>query len=234
MMIKKWLLTATVPVLGLVCCLVGSAAHAAGGIYFDNVQIKNDGKVVLSENFDDGDVSDWYQLTEATLLSVKDNPPSRVLWLNKHGQKDDMARHKFNVPQVGLLEFGAHVYVPSAVEQYNWQNQKDTSLYVSLEFNGVGNQMWFVIFLKPQEQGCRITVRQNAPGGAKFQSTPQPVIPIGKWVYATFRLDPDAKTITGYIDGKQVASAPYDPSVCGTLTGLTFNGTFGDGSQRTD
>jgi hypothetical protein len=217
----------------LVCCLGGSAWAQMGGICVDNVQIKNDGNVVFSKNFDDGNISDWTDLSDVSLFTVQQKPPSRSLWMNNHGKATAMAQHKLDLTPVGTTEFTAAVYIAPAEQQYEWRKDEVSTFSMALDYRVTPNvgadSLRIDVMLYPKDLSCKVSALRNSSKVNKFKMTQQPVLPTGKWAYLTLRLDATAATATACLNGAPVASIPYDPEDFPKFTSLYLSASFGDG-----
>lgn len=238
MVIQRRFFAAVTLAFGLACCLAGSAFAQCGGVYLDNIQLKNDGNVAFTENFDSGNISAWYQLGDASLFTVDQKTPSRMLWMNSHGKNTGMAQHKLYITPNGCTELSASVYIAPAAEQYEWQKERFSAFFMSLEYrktpNSPADSIRIEVILYPKDKGCKVAAKRNSPVVTKFNMTPQPVLSTGKWVLLTLRLDPVAGTATACIDNTPLASVPYDPADFPMFNNLVLSTSFGDGTQQTE
>jgi hypothetical protein len=239
MLTKGRLLAAVFLTFVLVFCFAGSAFAQRGGIYLDQIRIYNDSKVIFSDDFDDGNVSDWNQLANASLITVDQERLSRILWMNKQEKTDSIAWHKLDMTQVGSVELSAAVYVAPAIEQYEWQNKNFSAFSMHLEYretpNSPADTLRIEVILYQNDQSCYVAAKRNSVVVTDcFNKSKQPVLATGKWARLTLRLDPTSGTATACLNDSPVASVPYDPVDFPRITSLAISSSFGDGALRAE
>ncbi|MCE5315296.1 MAG: hypothetical protein ABFD49_00875 [Armatimonadota bacterium] len=232
---RKWRFAA---IVGLVCCFTGSA-YANGGVYLEDIRIKNNGKVVFSDDFNDGDISDWTHLRDVSVFTIE-KTSTQMMLLNEHGNQMAEADHPLDLNLSGSLEFSTMVCIAPPTEQYYGQKDIACAFNMSLDYreqpNCAPETLRIHALLYRNDQKCKITVTRLSRDEEKYKSSDMSsaVLPTGKWAILTLRLDSISETATAYVDDSPVASIKYNANDFPKITSLAFYTTFGDGAQRTD
>ena len=101
-----------------VCLLAPLNAHAEGGVYFDNIQITNDGSKVFADNFDERELAEWTNCKDVSIEHDRAVNTSAYLELNKHGKELSRAGRNLQVSKAGKVELSFSVYLPPIAQQF--------------------------------------------------------------------------------------------------------------------
>jgi hypothetical protein len=131
---------------------------ARGGVYVDDLVLKNNGTVVYSEDFDSADLSGWYSITDASVSSDHYSSAGYSLYENSYGGAFAKVSTDVLVSNPGLLELSFRVWLPEASEQWNSGNGSNiTSLNVILHSDT--NQSYSSgLWLYPNESEYRMAL----------------------------------------------------------------------------
>lgn len=230
-----------------------NGAWAAGGVYLDDVKVTNNGIVALFDNFDDGNLAGWFNLSDATCECAKGGKPPCCILLNKHIFCAAGASHNLEITQSGVVELSASILVTPPEEQYDIAvKQYDNStgkcgggpgdiMYVTLYAESTvppkktTANVDFYIQQVGTESGCRVGVRATQSNGSTSNAGCKGnIIQHQRWTPLMLRLDPKTKLARLFVDGIQVAQTGYDPVALRGIKQLNLCCGFGDGSKRTD
>lgn len=222
----------------LIYILAAGAACATGGIYIDDLQITNNGKVVFSDNFDRTSLTGWTDTTDASVVVDQSQKHQSALLLNSHiSCPVAQATHSLLLKNAGLVEMSAAIYCTPADEQFQHHVKKIgcvTSFILGptrSELDGIDA----VIELNPNGSAYQLGVTSLRSGTiTKSAVTTNPIMQPGKWALIKLRLDPKTATATVFLDGNAVASIGYNPEDYRKISEVNIVTPMGDGSKRTD
>lgn len=203
----------TIAVSMLACLLLSCAAFAAGGIYFDEFLVTNNGTSILADSFDSGDLAGW-KADNASVLRTQMSPAKYCVCLNKMDKNRSQVQRDLSLDDVGTLELSAWIYLPQPEQQSNYGGSRCEYAGFSVYAKNPDDHLVASLFLQPKGKGYRAeahwhdAVKQNTLAKS---STSSPVITGGKWANATMRLDPAKKTVSLLIDGKLACRISYVP-----------------------
>ena len=230
-----------------------SGAWAAGGVYLDDVKVTNNGAVALFDNFDDGGLTGWYNLSDATCECKSGKPPCGML-LNKHIFCAAGASHNLAIGQPEVVELSANVFVTPPEEQYDIAVKKYAASTCKCGCGGPSDIMYITLYAEAtvpprkttpkvdfyiqqvgSEAGCRVGVEATQSNGSTSRSGCSGApIPQRQWTPILLRLDPRTKLARLFVDGRQVSQTGYDPASLSQIQQLNLCCGFGDGSKRKD
>jgi hypothetical protein len=224
-----------ITLLALLCLAIPAFGQdTKGGIFISSVYVNNNSKTVFSDELN-GKLTGW-QITRprVEILQVGEKPATYCLYMNREHDMNTYANHKIACTDVGALEVGAYVYVPGPEGQ--WEYNHNGYGRTRIDLRTANGEHWFYIGIDHynRERGCRVTLVYSKPeehrrcGDADTYSTQGSVFSTNKWVLVSFKLDPDKKTATVYVDGRAQVSSEYDPSRITNLQYLDLTTWMGD------
>lgn len=234
MLAKTW------AILAVLSLALSASAHAVGGIYFDDVSVSNNGKVVFADNFNDGNIDGWkIARPDVRCIQTETKPINYCLYLNRLNDINTYASRLQTINNVGAFEVKAFVNLPPAKEQWGYRRgRRDTT---RIDVMTARNQHWFyvAIQLEPKESACRLQLTyvkqpEKGPDGKITKSnsedfrTQSPVVPLCAWAEIAFTLDPVKKKATVLLDGKPQVSCDYDPSQIKNVISVDLTTWMGD------
>jgi len=186
-------------------CCAATGAFGSGGIHFDDFSVTNNGSTVFSDNFDDGNISDWTSKDHATLDSSVSHSSPFSLHLNHTGGVVSEAFHSISTGSAGLVEASSWVWLPSVQEQ-----AESTFTNIVLYSGNTSDNIFTGVTLKPGETGYRIWLHWNNNSGADSTITTSSVIlPSQTWALLTLRLNSSNSMASALLNGQEQASFSY-------------------------
>lgn len=243
--------------LVLACGLSSSSAFASGGVQMDDLQITNNGRVVLSDSFENTSLRGWSDPHEVGLIPSSAGGYS--ISLNRHHLKPSGMYHQLLVREVGDVELTAKVYVTPPEEQYQYKNKGLSTLYITMYSANTPNTIHAVVSLRPGERANRVGLglqhtETGAPtlkmpkqiadrlkadprqaGATRLKgygvTSPSAVIQPKTWATLTVKLDSKTGTAAILVDGKQIVTQPFDAASYQSLGYVGISCDYGDGAQ---
>jgi hypothetical protein len=219
-------------VLWLASC---SVLHAAGGIVFDSLTITNNGAVVLYDDFNDGDISNWSARNDVSIASAQ-GEISRVscLCLNWHGKALAGATKRSIIAQPGVTEVVARVCLPPVEEQYNWSRKTVNSADIMLRSGSSKDAMCVSIELYPKEAGYRVSLSWNQCNSSEIKriESSGPRIAPQTWMEISLRVDPGNRVASLGLNSRHIACLTYDPKRFQSFKSISICGRLGDGQPQ--
>lgn len=214
---------------------VVTGAHAAGGVYMDDFQVRNNGVVVFGDNFQDGNYAGWQNVVDAKVFNLSSNPQQPVYSLCLNQQHKNVARayHKLGISNAGVVELSVGILAAPCTEQYNCTHRNnECALRIGLRSGNARSQINAIVFTGPEYTGCRISMTEHK----EYHGSPARGMPLqfNKWGMLTMRLDPRKRTASVLLDGKLLTTMRYDPRKFASISEICILCSFGEGSARTD
>lgn len=189
-----------------------------GGIYFDDILLKNNGKAVFFEDFQ-GDLSRWPRKDNAGVETS--NSKAACLYLNNVVSE---AFHEASITQPGLIELSAWVWLPPATEQVR-RTFTDLNLYSGTSCDNIGAG----VQVDEKAKGYCIRLQWNrSDGDDKEVVTQSSVLQPGKWARLALHLDSKTQQASALLDGVPQVSFHYAPANFKTIDCLSAWGSLGD------
>lgn len=194
---------------------------ASGGMYVDDLSIKNNGQVVFSDSFDNGNVNNWF-MVGCNFDSTHYNSANSSIHFDGMGTG---ATRAMSMPQVGAVEVSTWIYMPSVGEQYN--STKSVSYCRIGLWNDVRDLVSMGVELFPNELGYRVNVwTGHGVSTDRYLDTRNWVLGSGCWNKLTLRMDPSNSTVSTLLNDQQQASITYEPNAYQGFTNFSINSGF--------
>lgn len=189
---------------------------AGGGIYVDDFTVKNDGKVLFTDNFDDGSVSDWTFVRDATVVCDDATPRNCCLHVDRQRYANCCAYHAVSIPSPGVVELSAWIFLPPVEEQSCYTVSGGSFTGISVYSGSTKDDVAAAVELQHLEKGYRIRVYSNSYNTGKPMEhaqavTPNPVLVPGKWARLTLKLAFADGKASAYLDDKMLDSVSFRP-----------------------
>ena len=192
-----------------------------GGIYFDDILLKNDGRAVFFDDFQSGGLSLWPSADDARVECSGSDSKACCLYLNQRGPVVSDAFHVVSVQHPGVVELSAWVWLPPTSEQI--------PAFTSLNLYSSGNDTAGVgVQVDSKSRGYRIRLQWNrSDGDDKEIESKTVVLRPGKWARIALRLDAGTKKMSALLDGVPKVSFHYAPANFGKIDMLSVWGWLG-------
>ena len=222
-----------------VMALAPQVVTAAGGIYIEDLTVTNDGRVVFSDNFDDGSISDWEAVRDATVELQQTKPPNGVLHVNRQGDICCCAYHKVSIPRPGVVELSAWVFLPSVEEQSCYKTSASSFTGLSILSGSTDDSVAVDVELRPKEKGYRVQIHANTyetgkPCQAERRSTSSVVLTPGKWARLSLKMVFDGGSAFASLDGKELLSMSFLLEHYAPIKQAAIWGWLGDKPRSSD
>ena len=214
-----------------IACL--NLAHAAGGVYVDSVKITNGKNVVLSEEFNKGNLEKWTNVRDA--WTVCDEAGKLCsLCLNVSSSKYMAAATRLlHIETAGAIDHQAAFNIAPLEEQAPDLLKSGCEFTLSLYTKDATYQIDAEIQLSSTGY-CTLALRDYRRRGGTFDAKRDITrvrlrnAPLMKWATLALHLDPDTSTATAVLDGVPLVTRDYNPEHYRTIEMVGVTSTFGD------
>jgi hypothetical protein len=196
-----------------VVVLFPSVAFAAGGVFFDNFLMTNNGASVLADSFDSGRLAGW-TAQSALLQPNGSNPAQYCLYLNRTTKGTSEVSQGVSLDNAGKVELTAWIYLAPEEQQDNWAGDRCEYAGFTVYASDVDDWLSASLYLSPQHKGYLAGVQWHDAVRKNVyvrSFTDKPVLDGGRWARATMCLDPQERTVSLLVDGKLACRISYQP-----------------------
>ncbi|MCE5200449.1 MAG: hypothetical protein ABFD54_13930 [Armatimonadota bacterium] len=204
---------------------VSTPVYARGGVYIDDLVLKNGGTVIFSESFDSDDLSGWYSSNDASISTDHSCSTSNSLYENWHGGSPATISTNISISNPALLELSFNVFLPDTLEQWNnGGGAHVTALYIILHSNTTNKDYTSGLWLYPYDTSYRMYLNGKYSG---------PSCASGNWQNVLVRLDPSnvnciSRRATMLLNNNVLLFEGYSATDFPTIDTLTVFSNFGD------
>lgn len=215
----------TVPFI--LALLIPALLYADGGIYFEDILCKRDGRVAVNSSFDNGPRG--WKLGPDSIITPPDKPfPSPTLYVDCHGKTRAADTYPVNMRDAGVVELHSYIYLPKVTEQAGYGR------FISFAYLGIwpttrGWNMYFGPKLYPKDDGYRIGILwNNGSPKAPEAVTEKAVLKPETWALLSFYLDRTTGVASVYLDQKLQTSLEFDPDGFARIDSIGIQSWLGD------
>lgn len=221
-------------ILIILSSVIGNPLYADGGIYFDDLLVTNDSYEVMSDDFNDGNLSYWWYHVMAKPSRAQSHSPAYSVHLNQLGDSVSLAAcaaRDFDILNPGIVEMSSWVWLPPVNEQGSEQIHSGAATYMLLYSKNSIDNFGCLVGLLGEDTSYRLYLKWNensTPNGSINHSRESAIrITPEVWTKLSLRADRSTGMVSGYIDGTKFAEFAYNQENFTSFRGISYWGYLG-------